>query len=123
VIARVLAARPERIAFVVGGVLSHDRHAWNLKREIPEAREFDEQALRALEAGAWDTLGMFEPRVRERAQPEAELRHFEVLRGFLGSDRPGVVRCYEPSPGVGSALVEFDLTVADEAETAPQSAG
>jgi len=121
VIARTLAARSERIAFVVGGLLSHDRHAWNLKREVPEAREFDEQALRALEAGEWETLRTLEPRVRERAQPEAELRHLEVLRGFLGSDVPGVLRCYEASPGVGSALVEFELPVHDGATTSAAS--
>jgi len=117
VLARVLTARPERIVFVVGGLLSHDQHAWNLKREVPEARQFDEQALQALQAGAWDALRTVDARVRERAQPEAEMRHLEVLRGFLGSDLPGVVRCYEPGPGIGAALVEFELPVRDAATT------
>jgi hypothetical protein len=45
----------------------------------------------------------------ERAQPEAGLRHLDVLRGFLSADVPGLVRCYEAAPGVGAALVEFEV--------------
>src|SRR2546425_5024695 len=36
-----LAAWSERVAFVVGGVLSRNEHAWNLRREVPESRAFD----------------------------------------------------------------------------------
>ncbi|HEY3215271.1 MAG TPA: hypothetical protein VGK93_02135 [Candidatus Eisenbacteria bacterium] len=109
VIRRVLQARPERVAFVVGGVLSHAIHAWNFKREVPEARAFDEHALRAISSGAWDDLQGADPALAERAQPEAGLRHLEVLRGFLAADRPGLVRCYEEEHGIGAALVEFEI--------------
>jgi hypothetical protein len=47
--------------------------------------------------------------VVERAHPEVELRHLEILRGFLGADVIGQVRSYESAPGVGAALVEFEL--------------
>jgi aromatic ring-opening dioxygenase catalytic subunit (LigB family) len=106
---RALERWPERVAFVVGGVLSHNRHAWNLGRDVPEAREFDDHALDALRRGAWDELPRASAGVRRKAQPEAGLRHLEVLRGFLGADVPGEVLCYEPGPGVGAALVEFEV--------------
>ena len=114
VLRRSLAGWRERVAFVVGGVLSLNLHAWNLKREVPEARAFDESALEALGRGAWDELSEQARRLAARAQPEAGLRHLEVLRGFLGADVPGEVRCYEGGPGVGAALVEFALHEAVE---------
>ena len=104
---RTLTAWPERVAFVVGGLLSNNRHAWNLGRDVPEARAFDERALDLLGRGAWAELGNA-GELATRAQPEASLRHLEVLRGFLGGDVPGELRCYEAGPGVGAALVEFE---------------
>lgn len=104
-----LAARPERIVFVVGGMLSYNQHAWSLGRDLPEARDFDERMLEALRSGAWDAVRPPKPAQAERVQPQAGFRHLEVLRGFLGSDPPGVILCYESSPGVGSALVDFEL--------------
>ncbi len=109
VLRRELAAWPERVAFVVGGGLSCNLHAWNLRREIPEARSFDEAALDALTRGAWRELERHDRKGFARARPEAGLRHLEVLRGFLGEEARGVVRCYESGPGVGLALVEFAL--------------
>src|SRR5262245_189029 len=111
VLRRVLADRPERIAFVVGGLLSDNEHAWRLSRELPEALRFDERVLDALKSGAWDTVRRREPGEVERVQPQAELRHLEVLRGFLDHDAAGVVGCYEPGPGVGAALIEFPLAM------------
>ena len=110
-IRRALAARPERIAFVVGGLLSNNEHAWGLRREVPESRAFDEGVLDALARGAWDDLGRRDRATLERAQPDAGLRHLEVLRGFLGGAGAGTVECYEASPGVGAALLRFDLAV------------
>lgn len=107
VLRRALTARPERIAFVVGGLLSDNQHAWSLGRALPEARDFDERVLEAIRSGAWATVGHREPGEEERVQPQAGLRHLDVLRGFLEHDAPGVVGCYESSPGVGAALVEF----------------
>lgn len=112
VLRRALEARPERIAFVVGGLLSDNRHAWTLGRALPEARDFDERVLDAIKNGAWATVGHREPGEVERVQPQAGLRHLEVLRGFLERDAPGVVGCYESSPGVGAALVEFAVAAA-----------
>jgi 3,4-dihydroxyphenylacetate 2,3-dioxygenase len=102
-----MAARPERIAFVVGGLLSDNRHAWSLGREVPGSREFDERVLEALRRGEWASLRHREPGEAERVQPQAGLRHLEVLRGVLDRDAVGEVRGYESGPGVGAALVEF----------------
>jgi len=104
-----LAARPERIAFVVGGVLANNQHAWSLRREVPEARAFDERVLEALRAGVWDAVRVPAAAVAERVQPQAGLRHLEVLRGFVGDDRAGSVLCYEAGPGVGAALIDFAI--------------
>jgi 3,4-dihydroxyphenylacetate 2,3-dioxygenase len=103
-----LARRPARAALVVGGMLSHNVHAWNLHRDVPESRALDEQVLERLGRGEWASLGALAAR-QPRAAAEAGLRHLEVLRGFLGHDLPGVLACYESSPGVGAALVEFTL--------------
>jgi aromatic ring-opening dioxygenase catalytic subunit (LigB family) len=116
VVRSVLAAWPERAAFVVGGGLSNNEHAWNLNREVPEAREFDEQALDSLRQGGWDDLSERLRPLAEKARPEAELRHLELLRGFLAGDVRGEVRGYESGPGVGSALVEFPVAQVVEVE-------
>jgi 3,4-dihydroxyphenylacetate 2,3-dioxygenase len=112
VVRRTLDKLPESVAFVVGGGLSNNEHAFNLRRDVPEAAAFDEQALAAIERGDWQRLlATPERRVVERAQPEAGLRHLEILRGFLGHDAAGARLAYEPGPGVGAALVEFPATV------------
>lgn len=103
-----LARIPQRAALVVGGMLSHNVHAWNLHRELPEARALDERVLDRLARGEWRSLGALAARM-PKAEAEAGLRHLEVLRGYLGEDRAGVLACYEPSPGVGAALMEFTL--------------
>ena len=105
-----LAAWPDPVAFVVGGVLSRNEHAWLLRREVPEAQTLDERVLEALGRGEWTGLAGDDAARFEKAQPEAGLRHLEVIRGFLGTEATGTVRCYEPGPGVGAALIEFPLT-------------
>jgi aromatic ring-opening dioxygenase catalytic subunit (LigB family) len=104
-----LAARPERVALVVGGALSANAHAWTLRRDVPQAAALDAWALEALARGAWDALERPERAWLEGAQPEAGLRHLEVLGGVVGETTRGAVRCYEAAPGMGAALVEFAL--------------
>ena len=104
-----LVKRPERVAFVVGGALAFNLHAFNLRRDLDEARELDERVLQSLKEGRWSALAELEPPLLEKAQPEADLRHLEVLRGFLLGDLPGRVLEHETAPGLGTALVEFPL--------------
>ena len=106
---RVLAARPERIGILVGGMLSHATHEWHFRREVPETTVLDQHVLAALGDGRWDDLLECDPRVIERAHPEAALRHLALLRGILGADVRGEVRSYEAGPGVGAALVVFEV--------------
>lgn len=105
-----IAAWPERVAFVVGGVLAHNAHAWALRREVPEAAAFDERSLEALARGDWESLWDAPRTMVRHAQPETSLRHLAILRGFLGGDRPGALLCYEGAPGSGAALVEFEVS-------------
>jgi len=101
---------PERVAFMVGGALSWNLHAFNLRREVLECRDLDEGALEAMSRPAWGELEAVVSRFGEKARPEADLRHLEVLRGFLVLDSArGDVLEHETSPGIGTALVEFQL--------------
>ncbi len=109
VLRHVLHAREERIAFVVGGALSFNLHAFNLRRDMPEAHELDERVLQSIKQGRWSALAEFENQLLEKAHPDAGLRHLEVLRGFLLGDRPGRVIEHESSSGLGTALAEFVL--------------
>jgi len=104
-----LEARPERVAFIAGGMLSNNEHEWNLKRPVPEAETLDEAVLAALRAGTWDAVHAQPRAVTTRAMPEADLRHLDVLRGFVGDAVRGEVMAYEAGFGVGAALVAFDF--------------
>jgi aromatic ring-opening dioxygenase catalytic subunit (LigB family) len=104
-----LEARPERIAFIVGGSLSNNEHEWNLKRPVPEAGVLDEAVLEALSTAQWDVIHKQPRAILRRAKPEANLRHLDVIHGFVGGAVRGDVINYEPGPGVGAALVAFDL--------------
>lgn len=108
VLRRTLAERPERVLVVIGGLLSADWHSWSFQRDVPEATEFDEHLIGALQAGTWDGIRKVEDKVFERAHPEAGLAHLDILRGFLGADLAGTLLAYEGARGVGAALIAFD---------------
>jgi aromatic ring-opening dioxygenase catalytic subunit (LigB family) len=108
-IRHTLEANDERIAFVVGGALAFNLHAFNLHRDLLEARELDERVMDAIRAGRWSALAELDAGLLEKARPDAGLLHLEVLRGFLLEDRPGRVLEHESSPGVGTLLAEFPL--------------
>jgi aromatic ring-opening dioxygenase catalytic subunit (LigB family) len=110
VIRQVLERRPERIGLVVGGMLSHGTHAWNFRRDVPQAALLDQAVLEALKTGDWAAIRPAADKWMSQAHPEAGLRHLEVLRGFLGGDPAGEVLCYESGPGMGAALVAFPVT-------------
>ena len=101
--------RRERVAFVVGGALAFNLHAFNLKRDLDETRELDQRVLETLRKGRWGELADLDVELLEKSKPDADLRHLEVLRGFLLGDLPGRVLEHEQSPGIGTALIEFAL--------------
>ena len=101
---------PERVAFVAGGALSWNLHAFNLRRDLLECHDLDDAVLAALARPDWEALEPLAARWADKAQPEARLLHLEVLRGFLMLDTArGDVLEHETSPGIGTALVEFPL--------------
>jgi len=101
---------PERVAFVVGGALSWNLHAFNLKRDLAECHKLDERVLEALARPDWASLETHVSALGGKARPEADLRHLEVMRGFLALDSVrGDVIEHETSPGIGTALVEFPI--------------
>lgn len=120
---QALAAWPDPVAFVVGGVFAFNRHEWEMGRDVPEATVFSAWAADVLARGAWPELASPDARLVRRAEPEAGLRHLELLHGFLDGDAAGDVRCYEAGPGVGSALIAFAVPGVDApAEEAPADA-
>lgn len=104
-----LHARPERIAFVVGGALGFHQHAFNLRRELEETHALSAAVCDALARGRWSELETLDARLVAEAQPEAGLRHLDVLRGFLLGDLPGQVIEQEFTPGIATVLAEFPL--------------
>lgn len=101
---------PRRVAFVAGGALSWNLHAFNLKRDVAECHELDERALEAMARPAWGEIEALVTRLAAKARPEADLLHLEVMRGFLALDSArGDVLEHETSPGIGTALVEFPI--------------
>ncbi len=125
VVAETLRLEPRRVGFLVSGSFAHDLHAWSLSREVPECVELDERLLGALQRGDWGEADRVDARLRERAKPEAGLRHLAMLRGFLGADIAGRLLAYERAPGVGSALMEFPLplSVGEQASSSSPPSG
>ena len=116
ILRRMLAARPERVARVIGGLITFDPHAWQLGRDVPELRDLDARVLAALGAGDWNALEAVRrdgaaagERVQTAMPLAAELRHLEVLRGVVGDGARGTLLAYETGAGVGTALMEFAI--------------
>jgi aromatic ring-opening dioxygenase catalytic subunit (LigB family) len=126
VLGEVLAARPEPVALVVGGLLTFNEHAWRFGRELEAGRELDERLIAGLCAGDWSAIEAARAAAPDavehgdRPQLETGLRHLEILRGVLGEDVRADLRCYESGPGVGAALLEFAVP---EAVVTPPAEG
>jgi aromatic ring-opening dioxygenase catalytic subunit (LigB family) len=105
-----LNAWPGRVTFAVAGALSWNLHAFNLRREIPECDALDERVLAAMRDAQWPEIEAAVQRLGPKALPEADLRHLDVLRGFLlVGTAAGHVLEREQLPGIGTALVEFPI--------------
>ena len=100
----ILRARPERIALMASGGLSHfpgtDRYA------SPDF-DFDRQLLDALAAGRGHELAAITAEELDKAG-NVELRTWITLLGAVGAARADVY-CYEPSWHHGNAVVEWPL--------------
>ena len=100
----ILRARPERIALMASGGLSHfpgtDRYA------SPDF-DFDRRLLDALAAGRGHELAAITAQELDKAG-NVELRTWITLLGAIGA-APADVYCYEPSWHHGNAVVEWPL--------------
>ncbi len=100
----ILRARPERIALMASGGLSHfpgtDRYA------SPDF-DFDRRLLDALGAGRGHELAAITAEELDKAG-NVELRTWITLLGAVGA-APADVYCYEPSWHHGNAVVEWPL--------------
>ena len=100
----ILRARPERIALMASGGLSHfpgtDRYA------SPDF-DFDRRLLDALTAGRGPELAAITAEELDKAG-NVELRTWITVLGAIGA-APADVYCYEPSWHHGNAVVEWAL--------------
>ncbi|MBI4269558.1 MAG: hypothetical protein HY615_04430 [Candidatus Rokubacteria bacterium] len=103
-LAEILGARPERVALLASGGMSHfpgtDRYA------SPDF-DWDRQALETLRAGRGRELAELTGEELDRAG-NVELRTWITLLGAVG-DATADVYCYEPSWHHGNAVVEWPL--------------
>jgi aromatic ring-opening dioxygenase catalytic subunit (LigB family) len=105
-----LNAWPGRVTFAVAGALSWNLHAFNLRREVDECLALDERVTNALRDANWGDVEDAVDSLGAKALPEANLRHLDVLRGFLlVGTASGHVLEREQLPGLGTALVEFPV--------------
>jgi hypothetical protein len=104
-------------------LLSDNEHAFGLRRDVPAARDFDERMLEALRTGAWPDVRTGGEAEANLVQPQAGLRHLQVLRGVLGRDEPGPSFSVRVGPGNRrrAAGVPAGLTSSPAPRAAPRS--
>jgi len=122
VLRRALTTWSGRAAFIVSGAITFSQHEFNLRRESAEDRDLDALAMQSFGDGDWTKLAERARKFPAKAHPEADWRHLQVLRGFLGEEFAGRVIAYEYSPGIGSVLVEFALVPAASPATGSAAA-
>ena len=103
-VGEILRARPERVALVASGGMSHfpgtDRYA------SPDF-EYDRGLLEALAAGRGREMARLTGEELDK-RGNIELRTWITLLGAVG-DAPAAVYCYEPSWHHGNAVVEWPV--------------
>jgi 2,3-dihydroxyphenylpropionate 1,2-dioxygenase len=104
-IARLLARRPERVAILASGGLSH--YPGTARYGNPDF-EFDRQLLRQLEAGRGSASARFGAAELDRAG-NVETRTWITLLGAV-EDRQAEVLTYQPSWHHGYAVVNWPMT-------------
>jgi 2,3-dihydroxyphenylpropionate 1,2-dioxygenase len=111
-IAKVIASRPERVAILASGGMSHYPGTW--KYPQPEF-EFDKWMIAQLERG--NTSALLEMTVEQLDEVgNTELLNWATLCGVIG-DQPGELLCYTPTWHHGHAMMRF-LPAKEKATTA-----
>jgi len=121
-IREALAAWPERVAFIVSGLLTFNLYAWTMRREVPEAVDFDQRTLEALKAAS----GTISRLRRAHAAPHPAGGGVAAPGGAARLPRrrrEGRGAVLRASPGAGAALISFDVAMPARApRTAPAPA-
>lgn len=96
-------------AIIVGGSLTWDTGAISQGKDIQAGADLDRRLLTHLEAAEWDGFMGMDDASLERGSAYAGLLHLRFLEGVLETPQVGQVLAYQRHPGVGSAVVEFQL--------------
>jgi aromatic ring-opening dioxygenase catalytic subunit (LigB family) len=97
-------------AIIVGGSLTWDAEAMSQGKDIQAGADLDRRLLTHLEAAEWDGFMGMDDASLERGSAYAGLLHLRFLEGVLQTPQVGHILAYQRHPGVGSAVVEFELS-------------
>lgn len=103
-IARIIASRPERVALIASGGMSHYPGTW--KYPHPEF-EFDRWMIGELERGNTDALIRMTVEQLDEVG-NTELLNWSIMLGAIGP-RPGVLLQYTPTWHHGHAVMRFPI--------------
>jgi aromatic ring-opening dioxygenase catalytic subunit (LigB family) len=116
-LARIIASRPERVAVLASGGMSHYPGTW--KYPMPEF-EFDRWVISELERGRSNAvLDLTVEQLDEAGN--TELLNWAIMLGAIG-EQPGELLQYTPTWHHGHAMMRF-LPAKDKAETTVSAAG
>ena len=96
-------------AILVGGSLTWDDAAIASGKDNKNGADLDRRLLTRLESAEWSGQMSIEDAALEKGSAHADLLHLRFLEGILGTPGVGRLLSYHRHPGVGSAVVEFDL--------------
>lgn len=113
-IADVLASRPERVAVLASGGMSH--YPGTSRYYTPDY-EFDEWIVQEIEAGRFDDLLALTP-VQLDEVGEGELLPWFVMLGIIGP-RPGTLMSYQRLSHHGHGVMQFIPPLAPSSDSTP----
>jgi aromatic ring-opening dioxygenase catalytic subunit (LigB family) len=96
-------------AILVGGSLTWDDAAIASGKDHKDAADLDRRLMTRLESAEWSGQMAIEDAALQKGPVHSDLLHLRFLEGILGAPCVGRVLSYQRHPGVGSAVVEFDL--------------
>lgn len=107
---QILRARPERVAVIASGGLSH--YPGTDLYPHPD-NEFDADVLRWIAQGQLHRLTGFRPEELDQ-HGDLELLQWLVMLGIMGKEPPSELVTYQPSWHHGYAVVWWDMFAADQ---------
>lgn len=109
----VLRARPEKIAVIAAGDLSHRLKKKSPAGYTPKGARFDNRVIEYLseEAGGRDKLLAIDEKLSEEAL-EGGLKQLAIMLGIIGDGYQTEILAYQTDFGIGYLSVNFNLKVA-----------